>query len=159
MSNISSELATIANGKINFNFESFESIGNYTNTRVLYAQMMQDEHYVKLSEIIHVIIKTLLDENILDLKRLNDLHIEYDQVNMKYRIKLHMTLLNILFHNKILKKQNKKEVRNIDATEILEYMNNKSLPSAEITKVNFSRMREDKKTQKYELLYSYSLIK
>jgi hypothetical protein len=34
-------------------------------------------------------------------------------------------------------------------------MADKILPAAEINQIHFSRMREDKITEKYELLYSY----
>ena len=68
-----------------------------------------------------------------------------------------MTIMNVLFLNKILKKQKKKEIRNFNAEEVLSYLNNKTMPQASIEKIHFSRMREDKLTEKYEMIFSYSL--
>ncbi len=154
---INPTITNIADGIINFNFHKFESMNEIESTRVIYASMVIDEYFEKLSEIIHCIIKALVDENIIERSSLKDSHINYDKKTQRYKIKLHMTLLNVLFLNKILKKERKGIVKSIDSAEILEFMNERKLPSSQITQVNFSRMREDKKIGKYELLYSYPL--
>jgi hypothetical protein len=158
LKDLNPEIIKIAKGKVNFNLENFDTMGPLTQARVIYAKMVEDDHFSKISEIIHIIIKTLVDNDILEKEKLSESHIELDEETNKYKIKLHMTLLNVLFLNKILKKRRMKQVYNIDASEIMEYMNSKSLPTAEITSIHFSRMREDKQTEKYEMLYSYKII-
>ena len=68
-----------------------------------------------------------------------------------------MTLMNVTFLNKIMKKKKEKILRSINAQKILNFMNSNSLPTASIEKIHFSRMREDKQTERYEMVYSYSL--
>jgi hypothetical protein len=157
MSDISGQISHIANGSLNYNFETYDSMGSQNSARVIYAKMIEDQHFHKLSEIIHLIIKTLVENNILDKKKLSDTHIQYDHKDEKYKIKLHMTLMNVLFLNKILKKNNQKQKYNINATDILKYMKERILPPANLDFIHFSRMREDKVTEKYELMYSYKI--
>lgn len=157
LSELSSEISNIAKGSLNFNFESYDTMGSQNSARVIYAKMIEDENFSKLSEIIHLIIKTLVENNILDKNKLSDLHIKYDNKDDKYRIKLHMTLLNVLFLNKVLKKNHQKPIYNINASDILGYMKERILPSAKISEIHFSRMREDKITEKYELMHSYKI--
>jgi hypothetical protein len=151
------EIKKLVDGKVFFNFEKFETMEKVTSTRVVYAKMIEDEYYQKLEEVIHLILKTLIEQSIIDKNKLNEVHIDYDKDKDRYSIKLHMTLLNVMFLNKILKKTRQKQVFNLDATDIMDHCSKQILPPAEITQIHFSRMREDKVTEKYELLYSYDI--
>jgi hypothetical protein len=152
---VQEKLKEIANKKLEFNFDKFESMGDVESTRVIYAKMNEDENFVKLEEMIHIIIDALVNEKLIMKHSLKDSHINFD--NGKYKIKLHMTLFNVLFLNKILKKRKEIEVKTIDAKDILAYLAERPLPASTIEQINFSRMRENPQTQKYELLYSYKL--
>jgi len=157
MTNLTKEILQIANGQIYFNFESFECMGKESSARVIYAKMKEDENYERLMDIVHMIIKALVDEGVLEKSKLSEYHINYDKQKERYWIKLHLTLLNVTFLNKIMKKKKEKTLRSINAQKILNFMNNNSLPTASIEKIHFSRMREDKQTERYEMVYSYSL--
>ena len=117
--------------------------------------MKEDESYYKLTKVIHLIIKTLVDAGFIDKDKLADNHIEF--INGQYSITLHLTLLNVTFWNKILKKQKKKPKKNFDATEIMSTISGFQLPPCKLDKFNFCVMREDKKTEKYELVQSFEL--
>jgi hypothetical protein len=155
MSSIENDMKALADSTVLFNFEKYETMGKVNSARVVFAKMLEDEYFQKLSEIVHLIIYSLVEGGALEKNSLSEKFIEFKE--NKYRIQLHLTLLNVLFLNKILKKQRMKQISTIDATGILEYMSDKNMPSAEITHINFCRMREDKKTEKYELLNSYFL--
>jgi hypothetical protein len=156
MKSINSKMEELAKGGISFNFQKYETLGSVTKARVLYAEMLQDESYKKLCEIINLIIQTLLAEGLMGDEEIKQNYIEYNKTTNQYSIKLHLTLLNVLFWNKILKKERKKPLNDIDFSKLLELVQgNLMLPSTNITQINFSRMREDKKTEMYELLYSY----
>jgi hypothetical protein len=155
LQSIQPELKKIADGDVNFNFDGYDTMGTHQRAFVVYAKSRNDSNFVKLTEMIHVIIKALVDNGLIQKKQFKEFHIEY--VDGKYSIKLHMTLLNCLFLNKVLKKRREKQVYNINAEMILEYLKTRELPSAKIDKIHFSRMREDKKTEKYELEYSYDI--
>jgi hypothetical protein len=153
LENITPKIKEIANQKVLFNFDKFESMGAQESSRVIYAKMAEDENFAKLEEIIHIIIDALVKEKILMKHKLGDSHVNIE--NGKYKIKLHMTLFNVLFLNKVLKKRGEKEVKSIDAKDILTYLADKPLPASSIEQINFSKMRENPETQQYELLYSY----
>lgn len=153
--NLITPIKEITNSKLVFNFESYGTMGEKEKARVIYAKMIEDENFSKLCEIIHLIIEALVNAKILEETTLKDRHIAFH--NGKYSITLHMTLLNISFLNKILKKRGEREFKNFNANPTLEYLKDKILPSAEINKINFCRMREDKLTQKYEVVYSYPI--
>ena len=95
------------------------------------------------------------DSMFIDKNKLAENHIEY--INGKYSITLHLTLLNVTFWNKILKKQKKKPKKNFDANAIMNSISGVQLPPCKLNKFNFCVMREDKKTEKYELVKSYEL--
>ena len=127
----------------------------FVSARVVYGKMKEDESYYKLTKVIHLIIKTLVDAGFIDKDKLADNHIEF--INGQYSITLHLTLLNVTFWNKILKKQKKKPKKNFDATEIMSTISGFQLPPCKLDKFNFCVMREDKKTEKYELVQSFEL--
>ena len=155
LESIQEEIKQLSESSINFSFEKFETMGPKNQARVVYGKMKEDESYYKLTKVIHLIIKTLVDAGLIDKDKLADNHIEF--INGQYSITLHLTLLNVTFWNKILKKQKKKPKKNFDATEIMSTISGFQLPSCKLDKFNFCVMREDKKTEKYELVQSFEL--
>ena len=155
LESIQEEIKQLSESSINFSFEKFETMGPKNQARVVYGKMKEDESYYKLTKVIHLIIKTLVDAGFIDKDKLADDHIEF--INGQYSITLHLTLLNVTFWNKILKKQKKKPKKNFDATEIMSTISGFQLPPCKLDKFNFCVMREDKKTEKYELVQSFEL--
>ena len=155
LESIQEEIKQLSESSINFSFEKFETMGPKNQARVVYGKMKEDESYYKLTKVIHLILKTLVDAGLIDKDKLADNHIEF--INGQYSITLHLTLLNVTFWNKILKKQKKKPKKNFDATEIMSTISGFQLPSCKLDKFNFCVMREDKKTEKYELVQSFEL--
>ena len=155
LESIQEEIKQLSESSINFSFEKFETMEPKNQARVVYGKMKEDESYYKLTKVIHLIIKTLVDAGFIDKDKLADNHIEF--INGQYSITLHLTLLNVTFWNKILKKQKKKPKKNFDATEIMSTISGFQLPPCKLDKFNFCVMREDKKTEKYELVQSFEL--
>ena len=155
LESIQEEIKQLSESSINFSFEKFETMGPKNQARVVYGKMKEDESYYKLTKVIHLIIKTLVDAGFIDKDKLADNHIEF--INGQYSITLHLTLLNVTLWNKILKKQKKKPKKNFDATEIMSTISGFQLPPCKLDKFNFCVMREDKKTEKYELVQSFEL--
>lgn len=154
LSKICEEIRIIVKGDLKFNFEKYDTMGNLTTARVIYAKMMEDENYQKLTDIIHLIIKTLLDAEVLSRRDLKESHVEYDKKTGRYGIKLHMTLLNVTFLNRKNKGKKTKKFYKIDATDIIEFLKVRHLPTADLNNINLSKMKADKITGKYELVYS-----
>lgn len=152
---IQPEIQKITQNSLKFEFDGFEALKSVNKTRVLYAKMKENESYEKLMLVVDLIIRNLVNENILDKQKLQFDHIHYDQANDKYSIQLHTTMFNLTFLDRALKKKGKSGPFNINATEILEYLKSKPLPNANISTVHFSEMRENKETGKYNMLYKY----
>ncbi len=158
MQSLNADFQILTNNNLKYNFDGFSSMSETKECRVVYSKLKVDENYRILSNIINLIIKKFVEEGIIIKKDLNKNHINYDKKNDFYSIKIHMTLLNVLFLNKILKKKKMKFIRSIDSEKILEFLNGQIIfPSASITEIHFSRMRENKITEKYEMLYSYNI--
>ena len=157
LSEISGEINKISKGGVTFNFDKYSTLGEGQNTRVVYVKMKEDQEYSKLSDTINFIITSLVAKNLLNEEEITQNFIVYDSSTNRYSINLHLTILNILFLNKIIKKSKGKPLKSFDSTQLLKYLENKTLPSAKITYYNFCRMREDKKTEKYEVINSYNL--
>jgi hypothetical protein len=157
LDNIQEEIKKISEGNLTFNFEKFDVMDSIEKTRVVYAKMYEDENFKKLNNIIDLIIRSLIKEGIIngDKNSLSKFYINYD--NDFYSIKLHLTLLNTTFLNKILKKEKKKIVKNFDSTEIMSFFNGEKLSSCKLNKIDFCVMREDKTIEKYELVKSYNM--
>ena len=155
LNGIQEEIKKLSESSINFSFEKFDTMGPKDQARVVYGKMVEDESFYKLSQVIDLIIKTLVDAGFIDKNKLAENHIEY--INGKYSITLHLTLVNVTFWNKILKKQKKKPKKNFDANAIMNSISGVQLPPCKLNKFNFCVMREDKKTEKYELVKSYEL--
>ena len=142
-----------------YDFELLQKPGDVFDskerTRVVFAKMKEDESYRKIELIIDLIIKTLIKENVISKNDIESYHISFEQ-NL-YKIVLHLTLLNTMFLNKILKKKNKKPIKSFNSQDILAVMYKKNLTSCPLNKINFCVMREDKSIGKYELVKSYDL--
>lgn len=152
------QIQQISLGNLKCNFDGFSSMGKVNDCRVIYSKVKEDENYNRLCEIISIIIKNLVQEGIISKKDLSASHVEFDKKKDFYSIKIHMTLLNTLFLNKIAKKLQMKQIYSIDSNEILNFMNNKVIfPSVSLSEIHYSRMRENKITEKYEMLYTYKI--
>ena len=149
------KMKELADGGITFNFDDYDVFDSTERTRVVFAKMKEDESYRKIELIIDLIIKTLIKENVISRNDIESYHISFEQ-NL-YKIVLHLTLLNTMFLNKILKKKNKKPIKSFNSQDILAVMYKKNLTSCPLNKINFCVMREDKSIGKYELVKSYDL--
>jgi hypothetical protein len=74
LDNLNIQIKEIAQGELKFNFEKFDSMGAKETTRVIFAKMKEDENCRKLSDIIHLIIKTLVDNQIIERSSFNRLY-------------------------------------------------------------------------------------
>ena len=149
------KMKELADGGITFNFDDYDVFDSTERTRVVFAKMKEDESYRKIELIIDLIIKTLIKENVISRNDIESYHISFEQ--NRYKIVLHLTLLNTMFLNKILKKKNKKPIKSFNSQDILAVMYKKNLTSCPLNKINFCVMREDKSIGKYELVKSYDL--
>ena len=149
------KMKELADGGITFNFDDYDVFDSKERTRVVFAKMKEDESHRKIELIIDLIIKTLIKENVISRNDIESYHISFEQ-NL-YKIVLHLTLLNTMFLNKILKKKNKKPIKSFNSQDILAVMYKKNLTSCPLNKINFCVMREDKSIGKYELVKSYDL--
>jgi len=105
LADMRSEFQTQSEGSLKFNFDGYSTMGSATDCRVVYSKIKEDDYnFEKLSEIINMIIKRFVEEGVLSKKDLSKSHINYNWKKDFYSIKVHMTLLNVLFLNKILKK-------------------------------------------------------
>lgn len=156
---IQNEIKAISEGNIQYKFGGYGAFDSFEEARVVYSKMEEDNSFNKLEKIIDLVIKNLLKEKIIDESELNGLHVtkEGNDSNPFYKIEMHLTLLNATFLNKILKKKNKKTIKNFDAREINDYMQNIKLPNCPLKKIDFCVLREDKNTGKYELIQSFDL--
>ena len=149
------KMKELADSGITFNFDDYDVFDSTERTRVVFAKMKEDESHRKIELIIDLIIKTLIKENVISRNDIESYHISFEQ-NL-YKIVLHLTLLNTMFLNKILKKKNKKPIKSFNSQDILAVMYKKNLTSCPLNKINFCVMREDKSIGKYELVKSYDL--
>ncbi len=157
LSGIQEGLKKISTGGVNFNFDGYSTLGEGANTRVVYVKMKKDDEFEKLGNIIHFLISSLLKNNLLSEEEIQQNFIVCDQLNSKFTITVHLTILNVLFWNKILKKKKEKPLKGFNSCQVLKYLQNIVLPSAKISCFNFCRMREDKKTEKYEIIKTFYL--
>ena len=149
------QMKKFAEGGITFNFDTYDVFDSMDKTRVVFAKMKEDESYRKIELIVDLIIKTLIKEGVISRNDIDSYHISFE--NNLYKIVLHLTLLNTMFLNKILKKKKKKPIKSFDSHDILGVMYEKQLTSCPLNKINFCVMREDKSIGKYELVKSYDL--
>ena len=157
LSGIEEEVKKISSGGVNFNFDGYSTLGEGANTRVLYVKMKKDDQYEKLGKIIDFLISRLVKSNLLNQEEIEQNFIVFDNLTNKYSITVHLTILNVLFWNKILKKNKQKPLKGLNSTQLLDYLINMLLPNANINCFNFCRMREDKNTEKYEIIKTYYL--
>jgi hypothetical protein len=133
-------------------------MGEINKCSVVYYNLKKDENFKKLEDIINIIIHELVKKEILNEYEIKNSHIFYNKKKDFFSINIHMTLLNVLFLNKILKKKKLPQKKFIDSKEIINYMDKEIiLPNGNFSEIHFSKMREDPKTQKYEMIYSYNI--
>ena len=154
------EIKNISAGDITYKFNGYGAFDSFKEARVVYGKMEEDNSYSKLEQIIDLIIKRLLKDGIINESELKELHVrkEGSGSNPFYKIEMHLTLLNATFLNKVLKKKNKKTIKNYDATQINDCIQSVKLPDCPLKKIDFCVLREDKTTGKYELIQSFDLV-
>lgn len=157
---IQDEIKKLSEGDITYKFGGYGAFDSFKAARVVYSKMEEDNSFVKLEKIIHLVIKNLIKEGIISENELKDLHVtkEGNDSNPFYKIEMHLTLLNATFLNKVLKKKKKKPIKNFDATEINDCIQGVKLCDCPLKKIDFCVLREDKKTGKYELIQSFDLV-
>ena len=160
MKEIQGEIKKLSNGQLTYKFGGYGAFDSFKNARVVYGKMVEDDSYSKFEQIIDLVIKKLLEGGIIHESELNDLHVTKagSDSNPFYKIEMHLTLLNATFLNKVLKKKNKKPIKNFDATQINDCIQGIKLADCPLKKIDFCVLREDKSTGKYELIQSFDLV-
>lgn len=145
------------------NPSTFKSMQNKLDRcRVIYLDVVEDEGKRSIQKIIHRIIDSLVQAQILYDEALEKSHITFNKSKGIYESVLHLTLFNVLFMNKYEKKTGSYISKNIpEAQPLLDYLNKDKtgLFNAKISlgELHFSIMREDKITEKYILVESFPL--
>ena len=155
------KIKEIIDNEFIFNFDKYDCFDSAKKAKVIFAKMLEDENHYKLKLITHLIIKGLIEGNILHKNNLKNLNIfeEYSDSELIYTIKFHVTLLNLKYLNRALKEENKNiEKKEFDASDILECIKNIQLPECQMDKINLCAMREDQITGKYEVIHSFNLL-
>ena len=155
LDNIHQEMKNLAFGGITFNFDKYDVFDTIDQTRVVFATMKEDESYKKIELIIDLIIRSLINNKVINKNNIGNYHIDFK--DGLYKIILHLTLLNNMFLNKILKKKKKKPIKSFNSGDILTCISDIKLCPCPLNKINFCVMREDKSIGKYELVKYYDL--
>ena len=144
-----------------FNFDKFDCFDSVKKTKVIFAKMLEDENHYKLKTITNLIIKGLINGNILSKENIKNLNIyeEYSDGELIYTIKFHATLLNLKYLNKALKAENKPaDKKEFDASDILNCIKDIKFPECQMDKINLCAMREDQVSGKYEVIHCFNLL-
>ena len=160
INSILKEIKDILSGELFYNFEKCDVFDSIKKAKVIFAKMIEDENNYKLKMMTNLIIKKLVEENILNKKDLENLHIneEYSDGELIFAIKYHITLLNVKYLNRVLQKEKKPFIKEIDTTDILECIKNISFPECKLDKINLCAMREDESSGKYEIIHTFQIL-
>ena len=149
------KIKEICEKELIFNFAEYNTFNNIEKTKVIYAKMLKDENNYKLNKIINLIINELIIHGIIDKNNLNEYNIKIKN-NLIYKIKKHITLLNISFLNQQLKKEKKKGEKFFNGEDILKVMKKIEMSECNLRKLNFCKISEEK-DKLYEIIKSYNL--
>ena len=155
------KIKEVLNEEFIFNFDKFDCFDSVKKTKVIFAKMLEDENHYKLKSITNLIIKGLIEGNILSKENIKNLNIseEYSDGELIYTIKFHATLLNLKYLNKALKAENKPaDKKEFDASDILNCIKDIKFPECQMDKINLCAMREDQISGKYEVIHSFNLL-
>ena len=160
INNLISDIKDIVCDELIFNFDKFDVFDTVKNAKVIFAKMIEDENHYKLKLITNLIIKKLIEENILNKKDLQNLHIneEYNDGELIYVIRFHLTLLNVKYLNRFFEQEKKQTLHDFNATDILQCMKDIKFPECKLDKINLCAMREDPSNGKYEVLHTFNII-
>lgn len=160
INSLMSEIKNILSDELIFNFDKYDCFESIKKTRVIFAKMIEDENHYKLKLITNLIIKKLLEENILNKKDFKNLNIseEYSDGELIYTIKYHVTLLNLKYLNKALKEENKPLEKEFDSTDIFQCIKDIEFPDCKMDTINLCAMREDPNNEKYEVIHSFNIL-
>ena len=149
------KIKEICEKELIFNFAEYNTFNNIEKTKVIYAKMLKDENNYKLNKIINLIINELIIYGIIDKNNLNEYNIKIKN-NLIYKIKKHITLLNISFLNQQLKKEKKQSEKFFNGEDILKVMKKIEMSECNLRKLNFCKISEEK-DKLYEIIKSYNL--
>ena len=155
------QIKEIISDELIFNFDKYDSFEPIKKAHIVFAKMIEDENHYKLKIITNIIIKKLLEEDILTKQHIKNLKIyeEYSDSELIYTIKFHVTLLNIKYLNRALQEENKPtEKKEFDATDIISCIKDIKFPECKMDKLNLCAMREDPNNGKYEVIHSFNII-
>ena len=144
-----------------FNFDKYDCFDSAKKAKVIFAKMLEDENHYKLKSITNIIIKVLIEGNILTKENIKNLKIfeEYSDGELIYTIKFHVTLLNLKYLNKALKAENKPaEKKEFDASDILNCIKDIKFPECQMDKINLCAMREEQISGKYEVIHCFNIL-
>ena len=160
INSLMSEIKNILSDELIFNFDKYDCFESIKKTRVIFAKMIEDENHYKLKLITNLIIKKLLEENILNKKDFKNLNIseEYSDGELIYTIKYHVTLLNLKYLNKALKEENKPLEKEFDSTDIFQCIKDIEFLECKMDTINLCAMREDPNNEKYEVIHSFNIL-
>jgi 2'-5' RNA ligase len=160
INNLISDIKNIASDELIFNFDKFDVFDTVKNAKVIFAKMIEDENHYKLKLITNLIIKKLMEGNILNKKDLQNLHIneEYNDGELIYVIKFHLTLLNVKYLNRFFEQEKKPTLHDFNATDILQCMKDIKFPECKLDKINLCAMRENPSNGKYEVLHTFNIL-
>ena len=160
INNVIKDIKDILCDELFFNFDKFDVFDNIKKAHVVFAKMIEDENHYKLKMMTNLIIKKLVEGNILNKKDLENLHIneEYSDGELIYVIKFHLTILNVKYLNRALEKEKKQLQQDIDATDILQCIKEIKFPECKLDKINLCAMREDESTGKYEVIHTFNIL-
>jgi len=149
------KIKEICDNELIFNFDQYSTFNSIEKTKVIYAKMLKDENNYKLNKIINLIINEFILCGLIDKNNLNEYNIKIKN-NSIYKIKKHITLLNISFLNQQLKKDKKTCEKFFDGEDILKVMKKIEISECKLKKINFCKISEEK-DKIYEIIKSYNL--
>ena len=155
------KIKEIINNEFIFNFDKYDCFDSIKKAKVIFAKMLEDENHYKLKTITNLIIKGLINGNILSKENIKNLNIseEYSDGELIFTIKFHVTLLNLKYLNRALKAENKPaDKKEFDASDILNCIKDIKFPECQMDKINLCAMREDQVSGKYEVIHCFNLI-
>lgn len=152
LDSIENDIKKLSEGNITCEFDKFSCFDNIQNTKVIYGKMIEDDSHYRLCKIIDLIIRNLVDNEIIREEHLNQFNIKFEK-NV-YSITIHLTLMN----TKFLPKDYGYRFYSFNSQHVMNYINKLKLPECELTKFNLCRMAIDQNTGKYEVIKSYSLV-
>ena len=152
LDNLEKDIKKLSEGNITFDFDGFSCFDDIQNTKVIYGKMIEDDSHYRLCKIIDLIIRNLVDNEIIREEHLNQFNVKFEK-NV-YSITVHLTLMN----TKFLPKDYGYRFYSFNSQYVMNCIQKLKLPECELTKFNLCRMAIDQNTGKYEVIKTFSLV-